>query len=154
MTQKNWPLLIQTAEYIVDHPSEWDQSWWVSECGTTACFAGWAVRLADFEFVGDSRGTVPRISLSRDRYFELKEAGVSAWQSANSYNVGVCDLSRHLLGLKIGNETVDLFACTNGLEDILIKLDEWAFADGMYLTDKLYNKLDELLDAAAAKDGF
>lgn len=37
----NWPLLIQTLDFILDNRDKWDQGDWVSECGTTACVAGW-----------------------------------------------------------------------------------------------------------------
>lgn len=41
---RNTELLQQVMQYIDDHPKQHDQSDWYreNECGTTACFAGWA----------------------------------------------------------------------------------------------------------------
>lgn len=40
----NVELLNRTLDYIRTHPKEWQQSSWV--CGSSACFAGHALRLA------------------------------------------------------------------------------------------------------------
>jgi hypothetical protein len=42
----NVELLEQTMRHIIDHPETHDQSIWISACGTTACFAGWACLLS------------------------------------------------------------------------------------------------------------
>jgi hypothetical protein len=45
----NVQLLEQTMRHIIDHPETHDQGIWVSDkedCGTTACFAGWACLLS------------------------------------------------------------------------------------------------------------
>lgn len=42
---KNYPLLFETAEYILDHPTRWNQGIWTDECGTSCCFAGRACNL-------------------------------------------------------------------------------------------------------------
>ena len=43
----NKKLLADTMNYILKHPEEHDQDVWYmhEECGTTACFAGWATIL-------------------------------------------------------------------------------------------------------------
>lgn len=41
----NVKLMQRTMRYIERHPKEWDQRTFVSECGTTACFAGRACAL-------------------------------------------------------------------------------------------------------------
>lgn len=47
MTAPNAELAYRVLDHIDAHPETWDQSSWV--CGTTACFAGWAVRLSGAE---------------------------------------------------------------------------------------------------------
>lgn len=49
MTTINVPLLRKVMEHIEAHPDEHDQSYWAKRtpCGTTFCFAGWAVQLGD-----------------------------------------------------------------------------------------------------------
>lgn len=41
--ERNVELLEKTMQHIKDHPEMHDQSLWVNSCGTTACFAGWAL---------------------------------------------------------------------------------------------------------------
>jgi hypothetical protein len=44
----NAELAYRVLDQIDAHPESWDQStWWIArDCGTTACFAGWAVHLS------------------------------------------------------------------------------------------------------------
>ena len=46
--ERNIELLEQTMCHINDHPTQHDQSTWVQpyDCGTIACFAGWAALLS------------------------------------------------------------------------------------------------------------
>jgi hypothetical protein len=48
---RNIELLERTMQHINDHPESHKQSWWFApgECGTAACFAGWAWMLAGNE---------------------------------------------------------------------------------------------------------
>jgi hypothetical protein len=39
---RNVELLQATMQHILDHPEQHYQTQWVTECGTAACFAGWA----------------------------------------------------------------------------------------------------------------
>jgi hypothetical protein len=43
----NAELAYRVLDHIDAHPESWDQTQWV--CGTTACFAGWALRLSGYE---------------------------------------------------------------------------------------------------------
>jgi hypothetical protein len=45
-TMINTELLEQTMRHIIDNPQAHDQTIWATECGTTACFAGWACLLS------------------------------------------------------------------------------------------------------------
>jgi hypothetical protein len=40
----NAELAYKVLDHIDAHPETWDQATW--DCGTTACFAGWALRLS------------------------------------------------------------------------------------------------------------
>lgn len=60
----NVELLEQTMRHIIDHPEKHDQRLWVSPCGTTACYAGWACILSgakqtigttQIQFAGETR---------------------------------------------------------------------------------------------------
>lgn len=42
----NKELLLETLQYIEEHPEKWNQKHWVPECGTACCFAGRAALLA------------------------------------------------------------------------------------------------------------
>lgn len=44
-TGVNVPLLEKVMTHILDYPETHDQFLWMSQCGTRACFAGWAVLL-------------------------------------------------------------------------------------------------------------
>lgn len=44
MSTPNAELAYRVLDQIDAHPELWDQAVW--DCGTTACFAGWAVRLS------------------------------------------------------------------------------------------------------------
>lgn len=146
---KNWPLLIKTAEHIIDHPESWDQAWFFLDCGTQACFAGWAVMLEGYKPVDGPTSSI--VELTDTQIISLRGYGVDLLWGGSV--VGASELAAHLLGLT-DREADDLYHGANDLIDILTKLDEWAFADGQELSRKLYEKLEELLDAAAAKDGF
>lgn len=39
---RNVELLERTMQHIDDHPEAHDQCIWVNDCGSAACFAGWA----------------------------------------------------------------------------------------------------------------
>lgn len=95
----NIELLQQTMQYIRDNPEEWDQSYW--GCGTTACFAGHAVRLTGAKLLhyGDS--------LFADYCLPL-EAGNP---------VDIAEHARRVL--ELGNEVSQvLFNANNTLEDL------------------------------------
>jgi hypothetical protein len=51
MPERNVELLEKTMQHILDHPEEHDQKYWFTqtECGTAACFAGWACLLSGYE---------------------------------------------------------------------------------------------------------
>lgn len=47
MPERNVELLEKTMQHILDHPEQHDQGEWArtTDCGTAACFAGWAAIL-------------------------------------------------------------------------------------------------------------
>lgn len=49
----NAELAYAVLDHIDAHPDEWDQRRWA--CGSTACFAGWAVRLSGEEISSANR---------------------------------------------------------------------------------------------------
>lgn len=47
-TTPNADLAYRVLDHIDEHPEQWDQGRWIgkAECGTVACFAGWACLLS------------------------------------------------------------------------------------------------------------
>lgn len=45
MTAPNAQLAYRVLDVIDADPKAWDQNFWVKDCGTTFCFAGWALVL-------------------------------------------------------------------------------------------------------------
>ena len=94
MPERNVELLEKTLQHILDHPEQHDQGEWARsrlDCGTAACFAGWAAILTFGESVINAReGTfampapydLPRMSesagallgLTEPEYYTLFEA--------------------------------------------------------------------------------
>ncbi|ATS92934.1 hypothetical protein SEA_SUPERPHIKIMAN_92 [Mycobacterium phage Superphikiman] len=55
---RNKALLNEVMQFILKYPEAHDQGVYFSECGTVACFAGWACYLAGYDKVPGSRGIV------------------------------------------------------------------------------------------------
>jgi hypothetical protein len=49
----NTELLEQTMRHIIDNPKAHNQTVWVDDCGTTACFAGWTCLLSGYRYLGE-----------------------------------------------------------------------------------------------------
>lgn len=46
--ERNEELIDKVLTYLKDHPKEWFQDSWVTDCGTQACFAGHAMLLSGY----------------------------------------------------------------------------------------------------------
>lgn len=104
----NRELMERTMEYVRAHPEQHDQSYWIQlkKCGTTRCFAGWAVEL------GTEGGTVPVLGSGRS-YDDPDGTLVCYVARADSADeVSVPTLASELLGLTT-LEHVELFHCTD-----------------------------------------
>lgn len=98
----NVALLRQTMDYIEAHPEEWDQRVW--SCGTTACFAGWAVKLSGIDI----------------------DAAVCDMGGGVTASVGI--VAQELLG--ITDKAADaLFSGCNRMGDLLFYVDALSFPD-------------------------
>jgi hypothetical protein len=51
----NDELFIAVLAQIEKHPETWDQGVWRSACGTSFCFAGWALHLSGIQWVAPLR---------------------------------------------------------------------------------------------------
>jgi hypothetical protein len=49
---RNYALIEQVWQFIKDNPRKHRQRAWFSDCGTAACFAGWAVQMEGYEQAG------------------------------------------------------------------------------------------------------
>ena len=73
---RNVELLERVMQHIDDHPEQHEQAVWVRhECGTAACFAGWAALLSD-----EMTEVEDRTGLFRDAGGELFTAREAAGQ--------------------------------------------------------------------------
>lgn len=45
MSAPNAELAYRILDQIDAHPEQWNQGTWVTDCGTSFCFAGWALEL-------------------------------------------------------------------------------------------------------------
>jgi hypothetical protein len=78
--QRNVELLQRTMQYIKDHPERHKQSRFITECGTAACYAGWAALLSGW--------SVQRI-LSGPMYYEGAELlGLTHWEAETLFDSG------------------------------------------------------------------
>lgn len=61
----NTELLKKTLAHIEAHPSEWTQERWITktDCGTSYCFAGWALTLAQVPIETCKDEAVVRVEL-------------------------------------------------------------------------------------------
>lgn len=93
MSKRNTELLERTMQYILDHPEAHDQTTW--GCGTVACFAGWACRLAELEQYGNYKDWF----VINDAYYHVQQA------------------ARYILRLDY-READNLFHCRNTIDDL------------------------------------
>lgn len=110
----NVPLLRKTMEHIEAHPEEHDQCWWArrEDCGTTYCFAGWAVMLGDPSAV-PQYAYLPGVGERKSRYEAncLTDGRSIAWTA------------QCLLGLD-GDEARRLFLVCDTVEELRVAVDE------------------------------
>jgi hypothetical protein len=109
---KNFALLRKTMEHIEAHPQEWDQQTWITkaDCGTVACFAGWAVLLAHPE--AEAVYGVPCSCGACDRVAATANAVRLGGRKAS-----IEDVARDALGLTC-KEGMRLFGAGNGMDDL------------------------------------
>lgn len=112
----NVNLLQRTLDFIEEHPDKHDQEHW--RCGTSACFAGWAVTLDGGVWVHDqSEYLLPR---DDDPDADVKYLGHYADVKVvgdQGKGVHVADRAQRILGL-LDSQVEDLFADDNDLEDL------------------------------------
>lgn len=149
MSTRNWPLLIETMQFILDHPAQWDQSVWANTCGTAYCFAGHAsLLLGGRQLKGGDLGTnsgylsdewTDLVVVPDDLAAAVDEG--TAWDTwyrtidgRKAYSMsGVAEVA---LGLDTGDDgEVVLFDSDNSLGDLLFYLRAMAKADGVELPE-------------------
>ena len=92
--ERNTELLQQTMQYIINHPDQHDQADWAvqHDCGTTACFAGWAAILSGW--------TVKQVQLTDD---PVKDIGgeILGLTVSESHQLFDASNTRHQLELMV-----------------------------------------------------
>lgn len=78
MTGPNTPLAYLVLDHIDAHPDSWDQADWgrKNDCGTRACFAGWAVLLAGGEAQADSTGNWATVTVEGKTFHSIRTAAM------------------------------------------------------------------------------
>lgn len=116
MTARNVELLERVMQHIDDHPEQHDQAAWINECGTAACFAGWAVM-----FTGGK--------LSRDGVFVTV--------------VGESDCVSRAAGRRLGISAVEgdvLFDASNTRDMLRLMVKDLVNGDELRTTDDYLNE--------------
>jgi hypothetical protein len=158
VSDKNWPLIIQTGLHLVNNPDQWKQASW---CG---CFAGHAVQLAGCQLVRPSASpsflsslfgpidTVdvpealrPVVRAHCERY------GLGGFYLTRPGAVHVSDAAQAVLGLT-PPEGGRLFDGCNTLGTIRAILGQWAAADGVELPPELQSDRPVLMWSAIGLD--
>ena len=128
--KKNWDLLLDTFEKILDHPESWNQSTWANTCGTAYCFAGHAallaggkqLRVSDLsDYLGGdigSRAWSDYVTLPEERQQELYlDSGYQVRTDDGEPAWSMSQVGRHALGLSTA-ESDALFRGSNTVEVI------------------------------------
>lgn len=72
-----------TAEYITEHPEEWNQEHWISanSCGTTACVAGTAVLIVGLRITDEAVPVVAASALGFNYYTndDIRDLFLGQW---------------------------------------------------------------------------
>ncbi len=77
MTELNRELLEKTMQHIVDHPDQHDQHRVFNDCGTPACFMGWAMHFSGmthsqwYTSGSDARWAENNLGLTTDQFYAL-----------------------------------------------------------------------------------
>lgn len=162
----NWPLLIQTLDFILDNRDKWDQGDWVSECGTTACVAGWVntfggmkplvmpvyIQAFPYSFTDKPRKTEqfetkpyyywpsesPQADSFPEEFKTSDDQHKFEFDLRESINAQYApQAAEELLGVGAGDAT-KLFNGDNDIARIMYLVTEWAAADGVTLPDRYH----------------
>lgn len=87
MAEPNAELAYKVLDHIDAHPEQWKQDTWVTDCGTSFCFAGWALELTghtlrDYEVDGRQLMQLdddPQVVSGTVRLAASRELGLSNW---------------------------------------------------------------------------
>jgi len=115
---RNAELAYQVLDHILAHPEMHDQGDWFrrTECGTVACFAGWATLLSGLSF---APGSII-VEHAPDHLLRLREMSVGR---AAARLLGLPD--PHWTATEDGNEADDLFHPGNDREDLAERVEKY-----------------------------
>lgn len=121
VTRPNVELLRRTLEHIEATPLQWDQNTWAEDnypCGTTYCFAGWAVVLSGAAFAQETdRIMSGRVVPPGRSPFDRAE-----WRDVAEYAAGILGLPAPEAPVKetgqISGDIPALFDACNELDDL------------------------------------
>jgi hypothetical protein len=120
VTTPNAELAYKVLDHIDAHPEQWDQKAWLkgTDCGTAACFAGWAVVLAGHDVTFD---TEPEADGSH-YYATIDGSGSRTVSATAARDLGIEDAfvpCRNCAGCGYTSDAShDLFDSDNDREDL------------------------------------
>lgn len=106
---RNVELLERVMQHIQDHPEQHNQREWIeNDCGTAACFAGWAVQFSDMQAV------------------QTLTYGVFRDAAGGLYSTG--EAAERVLGLTF-EEALALFDARNGRHELALMVKDLVNGD-------------------------
>lgn len=172
--KKNWELLLNTFEKILDNPESWDQANWATTCGTAYCFAGHAALLAGGKQIrnldlsepgyGGPGSWTEYVTLPEEKIAALDLGEIAQHSARTKHGLPTFPMSRvgrEALGLTIDESDV-LFRGSNTIEVLYGILQAWMAADcdgdhrhALYnLHDRLFYMLRDKVRDFVAKQNY
>lgn len=142
----NTDLALDVWEQIKATPDKWNQNSWrrFDDCGTTMCFAGWAVQLSGMEFLS-ANNTYADLVIDPENGRRLSEWEASGYGGVPVSTVSV--VAQNLLDLTDGQRAV-LFGAENDLEEIRKVLIRFLDEDPDVLCEKRRAERGQMCDGA------
>lgn len=132
----NWPLLIETIEFIIDHPDKYDQSQW--RCGSTRCVAGWIAELSGGVWQGEAGPYIFPAGVDLEDEDNAMDAELVALQA-----LGIMSYEQDNDVNEVANA---LFLGALSWREVLDNLADMADEDGIPLTPKILDELARITE--------
>jgi hypothetical protein len=85
---RNTALLERVMQHILDNPEQHKQDIWVNDCGTAACFAGWACLLSGWLSAQDYLNVVRDEERREVKPAAMDALGLTPWEAERLFDAG------------------------------------------------------------------